>query len=155
MVWLGQRNQRAWPVPFQPPSVRADAHALLRAERVGQPALDGPLEHERPGDVLDRQLAVSPEVLIVDRLDALELVGELGVLLDVEEVCRAKVGVPLIAPRLEAGDLDLDLAAGLGVVAVGALEKALELVETSAHRGYGKVVGGESKVCMRLIDLVL
>jgi hypothetical protein len=65
------------------------------------------------------------------------------------------VSIALVTSRLEAVHLDLDLAAGLRVVVVRALEPAFELVEPPANRRYRQVLGRKSEMRVCLIDFVL
>jgi len=81
------------------------------------------------GRVLDGEVAVDLEGFAVDGLDAVELEGDLGVLLRLEEVGRAEVVVAHLRPGVDAGDVDRHLAAGLGDVVLRPLEVALERVE--------------------------
>ncbi len=95
------------------------------------------------------------KLLIVDRLDPVELVGDVGVLLGFEEVGRAKVVVTHLGAGVHARNVDLELARDLGGVVIGAFKAALELVELAANRGYRKVLGGETHSCMHFVDFVL
>src|SRR5262245_26137831 len=133
----------------------ADAEALLAAERVGEPALDRASELDGPRRVLDRQVAAEPVVVFVDLLDCGDLERYVGVLLGVEEVGRAKVGVALVVASAEAGDVDLQRAARLGQVAVGAFELAFPAVELAVDGGDGQVFRREADAGVGGIELVL
>src|SRR5579859_1292893 len=155
-----ERDRAGDSVPVEPEvhavdlSGRADAQALAAAERVGQPALDGAGQLDRPGGLLDREVAADAVVLVVDLLDAGDAEGQVRVLLGVEEVGGLEVGVALVVAGAEAGDLDLDRAARLGHVVVGALEAPVELREVSVDRGHGQMLGGEPDVRVSRIDFV-
>ncbi len=90
----------------------------------------------------------------VNGLYAGELEGDVGVFLRLKEVGRAKVVVAHLRPGVDAGDVNLDFAGGLGDVVLGTLEVALERVELSTHGGNREMLGGETNVGMRFVDLV-
>src|SRR6266851_1595382 len=112
----------------------ADAEPLLSsAHRVRYAALERRVQHDRLGRVLDGEVALDLEGLAVDRLDAVELEGDLGVLFGLEEIGRAEVVVTHLRPGVDAGDVDPHLAFDLGDVVLGPLEVALERVELPTH----------------------
>src|SRR5260221_983778 len=87
----GDRPSDAVPVETEVHAVDlaldADAEALLAARhRVGDPALEGRVEHDRLGHVLDRQGAVQAELLLGNRLDRVQPVGDMWGL-----VCLARI----------------------------------------------------------------
>ncbi len=65
------------------------------APRIGVGALDEHLERDLTGDAVHREVAGNARGLVVDRLDVRGLERDLGELLGVEEVRRAKVVVAL------------------------------------------------------------
>src|SRR5258706_8151653 len=155
----GDRPSDAVPVETEVHAVDlaldADAEALLAARHgVGDPALEGRVEHDRLGHVLDRQVAVQAELLVGNRLDAVQLVGDMGVLVGLEEIGRAKVVVTHLGAGVHARNLDLELAGDLARVVFWPFEPAVELVELAANRRYREVLGGETHGCMHLVDFV-
>jgi hypothetical protein len=103
------------------------------AHGVRYAALERRVQHDRLGRALDREVAVDLERFGVNGLYARELEGDVGVLLRLKEVGRAKVVVAHLRPGVDAGDVDLDFACGLGDVVLGPFEVALERVELPTH----------------------
>src|SRR6266550_605288 len=156
-----ERDRAGEAVPIEPEvhavqvSGGADAQALLGTERVGEPALDGAGELYRAGGLLDREVAAELVVVLVDLLDGGDLECDVGVLLSVEEVCRAKVRVALVVARAEASDLDFEGASHPCQVIVGAFELALPAIELAMDGGDRQVLGREADVGVGGIELVL
>src|SRR5712692_5648733 len=140
MVWLAMGMAPARPSQLRPKSIRLSCPLALMPSRSFPPPIGSgtrPLErgvqHDRLGRGLDGEVAVDLEGLAVDRLDAVELEGDLGVLLGLEEVGRAEVVVTHLRPGVDAGDVDRHLAVDLGDVVLRPFEVALERVELPAH----------------------
>src|SRR4051794_19194158 len=115
----------------------------LVAPRVGLLALNLGCEGDRLGHAVHRQLAGDLERLVVDRLDLRRLEAELRVLLDAEEVGRAKM---LVAAGVAGVDRNaLHVAVGLrGLVALADHERALEVLELATNRGDAEVLHREA-----------
>src|SRR5581483_8044069 len=124
-------------LPAQPELATAERAARLQADPilalwVFGDAVHGHLELNRVCLAVHRQLTLDAVVPLLDMLDPGRLERDLRVLLDVEEIGRAKV---VVATRLVGVDRGrLDRSPHLRLVVVGRrLDRAGELAETAAH----------------------
>src|SRR6266511_2311190 len=121
--------------------VGREAGALV-TERALRPAVVLDLERHRPGDAVDGEVARDEEVLRRAPLDPRAAECELRVALDVEEVGRAQVRVPLLVAALDAGCVDLDLDPRAQRV-VGDVDVALDAGELAPHLAHHEMAGNE------------
>src|SRR5690606_3468900 len=124
------------------------------AERVHGGAGVLEVDGDRVGDALDGQIPADAEGGLVDDLDAGGDEPDLRVVLHVEEVVAAQVGIAVSVARVDAGGLDHQLGAGAGGVLGVEVAGALELIEVAADLGDHRVTGDEADAAVRRVDLV-
>src|SRR5688572_765478 len=118
----------------------------LSTPRIASAAFIVRLENDFARDIANRQLASDTVAVVVDALDAGASERDGGVLVDLEEIRRAQVGVTLLLARVDArrGDLGFDRRA-----------REIRLVERdrAAHVGEAPADGGDHEVLHREADL--
>src|SRR5215216_2946561 len=110
------------------------------APRVGRPTVVLDVESDRPGDAVDGQVAGEREVTGRAPLDPVAPELDLRVALDVEEVGRAQVLIPLRVAALDAGGVDRDLRPRAQRV-VRDVDVALDAGELAPHLAHHEVPG--------------
>src|SRR6266508_2829156 len=118
-----------------------EAGALV-PERTLRPAVVLDLQRHRPGNAMDGEVARDEKVVRRAPLDPRAAERDLRVALDVEEVGRAQVRVPLLVAALDAGRVDLDLDPRAQRV-VGDVDVALHVGELAPDLAHHQMAGNE------------
>src|SRR5690606_17982412 len=146
-------------VPGDAELLAADRGAALEAdplvaERVQCRALEGQRNGHLLGDALDGQVTGDVESVLTGLLDLGGGEGDLRVLVQLQEVTAAQVGVTIGVARVDA--VGLDRHRGARLARVGAVDGggAGELVERAADLGDHRVPGHEAQAGVRGVQLV-
>src|SRR5687767_9180503 len=124
----------------------------LTAPRVASATFVGRLENDFPRDVPDRQLSDEAVSVTLDPLDTRAPKRDGRVLLDLEEICRAQVGVTLLLSRVDAGGGDLRLDGRSGDVVSIEGERPAHIAEATADGRDHQVLHREANLGMGRVD---
>ena len=144
-------------IPGQPeiPAIdlaaRAESNSLA-TPRILRLTLELDVKGNRSGDITNRQIARELELLPIS-FDSGASEFDLGILLSVQKITRAKMLVPLVGAGIDAGCLESRLDRGILRRFLIDIDEALDVREPSLDGRDHQVLGGKLDNSVRWVEL--